>query len=116
MFGKTEFHILNGDFALALWKKFRSGANLVWKETYIEGPLPQSEDLHIFRNALQAMENSLWPMLSGIAECACRIIMSKVVINWIGNDSLFISEPVAWAGALFCVLFPYLYYSKKMKE
>lgn len=72
--------------------------------------------LHIFRNALQAMENSLWPMLSGIAECACRIIMSKVVINWIGNDSLFISEPVAWAGALFCVLFPYLYYSKKMKE
>lgn len=69
--------------------------------------------LHIFRNALQAIGNSLWPMLSGVAECICRIFMSKIVINWIGNDSLFISEPVAWAGALFCVMFPYFYYSKK---
>ena len=51
MYDKTEFHILNGDFALELWKKSRSGANLVWKETYIEGPLPQTDDLHIFRSA-----------------------------------------------------------------
>ena len=51
MYDKTEFHILNGDFALELWKKSRSGANLVWKETCLEDPLPQTDDLHIFRSA-----------------------------------------------------------------
>ena len=45
-------HILNGDFALALWKKFSfPGESLVWKETYLEGPLPDTDDLHIFRSA-----------------------------------------------------------------
>ena len=51
MFDNAEFHILNGDFALTLWEKSRSGEHLVWKETYIEGPLPQTDDLHSFRSA-----------------------------------------------------------------
>ena len=47
-----ELHILNGDFALKIWQKSGfSGESLVWKETYIEGPLPLTDDLHIFRTA-----------------------------------------------------------------
>lgn len=47
-----ELHILNGDHALQLWEKCNfSGESLVWKETYLEGPLPDTDDLHIFRNA-----------------------------------------------------------------
>lgn len=51
----SELHILNGDLALNLWKQcdFTAGS-LVWKETYLEGPLPQTEDLHVFRNARAA--------------------------------------------------------------
>jgi len=70
--------------------------------------------IHVFRKALQAMEISLWSMLSGIAECVCRVFMAKVVINWMGNDALFVSEPVAWLGALLCVMLPYLHYRKKL--
>jgi len=70
--------------------------------------------LHIFRNALQAMEVSVWSMISGFIECAARVVMSKVIINLIGNDALFISEPVAWIGALLSVMIPYFYYSKKL--
>ncbi len=70
--------------------------------------------LHVFRNALQAMEISIWSMISGIAEFAARVIMSKVIIHFIGSDALFISEPVAWLGALLCVLLPYIYYHKKL--
>ena len=48
----SELHILNGDFALELWRQCNFSANaLVWKETYIEGPLPETENLHIFRKA-----------------------------------------------------------------
>ena len=48
---RTELHILNGDFALELWNKCRfPGESLVWRETYLEGPLPPTDDLHIFRS------------------------------------------------------------------
>jgi Na+-driven multidrug efflux pump len=71
--------------------------------------------IHIFRNALQAIGIAVWSLLSGIAECACRIFMAKVAIHWafLGSDALFVSEPVAWTGALLCVVIPYFYYRKK---
>lgn len=48
----SELHILNGDFALPLWKECCFPAeSLVWKETYLEGPLPQTENLPVFRSA-----------------------------------------------------------------
>ena len=70
--------------------------------------------LHVFRNVLQAMEISIWSMLSGFAEFIPRVLMSKVVINWIGRDALFIAEPASWFGAMLCVLLPYFYYRKKL--
>ncbi len=70
--------------------------------------------LPVFRNVLQAMGISVWSMLSGIAECCCRVFMAKVMIRFMGSDALFISEPMAWVGALLCVLLPYFYYRKKL--
>ena len=70
--------------------------------------------IHLYRNALQAMEISVWSMMSGLAECAIRIIMSLVVIKFIGSDALFFAEPAAWLAALVTVFFPYLYYRKKL--
>lgn len=69
--------------------------------------------IHVYRNTLQAMEISLWSMLSGVAECICRVFMAKVVIHWIGSDALFVTEPLAWLAALMTVFFPYLYYRAK---
>lgn len=70
--------------------------------------------IHVYRNALQAIGNSFWSMVSGVAECICRVFMAKVVIHWMGSDALFVSEPVAWLGALLCVAIPYYYYQKKL--
>ena len=46
-----DCHIFNGDYALELWKKCGcSGSDsLVWRETYLEGPLPLTNDLAYFR-------------------------------------------------------------------
>ena len=72
--------------------------------------------IHIFRNALQAMEIATWPLMSGIMECVCRVFMAKVAIQWLwlGSDALFVSEPVAWLGALLSVMLPYFYYRRKL--
>ena len=70
--------------------------------------------VHVFRNALQAMEISVWSMLSGVGEGVARIVMSKVVISWMGSDALFVAEPVAWVGALLFVMVPYFFYRKKL--
>lgn len=70
--------------------------------------------LHIFRNVLQAMGIAKWSLVSGFAEFAARVLMSKVFINWIGSDALFICEPVAWLGAVLSVMLPYFYYRKRL--
>lgn len=69
--------------------------------------------LDVFRNALQAIGIGFWSMLSGIAELAGRLLMAKVFIYILGSDALFLSEPLAWLLALFCVMLPYFYYHKK---
>ena len=47
-----DFHVLNGDFALKLFQKSSlPGEAIVWRETYLEGPLPEGDLLHIFRSA-----------------------------------------------------------------
>ena len=52
---ERALHILNGDQALKLWEKCSfPGEALVWRETYLEGPLPDTEDLHTFRSARAA--------------------------------------------------------------
>ena len=64
----TELHILNGDHALKLWKQcgFR-GQSLVWRETYVEGPLPDTDDLDVFREA-RAEYLSHFDELAGIGK------------------------------------------------
>ncbi|MBE5743609.1 MAG: MATE family efflux transporter [Clostridiales bacterium] len=70
--------------------------------------------IHVFRNALQSLKIASWPFISGIAECVCRIVMAKAVIYLMGDISLFVAEPVAWAGALLSVAIPYFFYRKKL--
>ena len=48
----ASLHIFNGDCAFELWRKCGfSAPHLVWRETYLEGPLPDTDDLHAFRLA-----------------------------------------------------------------
>ena len=70
--------------------------------------------LHVFRNVLQALGIAIWSLMSGFAELAARILMSKFVIGYIGVDALFLSEPASWLGAMLCVFLPYFYYRKKL--
>lgn len=70
--------------------------------------------IHTYRNALQALGNSFWSMISGFAESIIRILMAKVVVLAIGTGALYFEEPAAWVGGLLFIMIPYYYYQKKL--
>ena len=73
--------------------------------------------IYVFRQVLQAMGNSTWSLISGFGEFGARVFMAKVVVKWIGENTLYAVEPVAWVAALLFVMVPYLvYFRKKLKE
>ena len=71
-------HILNGDHALALWQKCGfEGQSLVWREIYLEGPLPDTEDLSVF-HAARAEYLSHFAELSGISQSRLCLHLKKL--------------------------------------
>ena len=69
--------------------------------------------VYVHRNNLQAIGNSSWSLISGIAEAVSRVVMAKVMFSFIGVDVLFFIEPVAWLFAWVFVLVPYYFYQRK---
>lgn len=75
-----ELHIFNGDYALELWKNSNfDSENLVWRETYLEGPLPATDDLHQFRKA----RADFLPALAGLSPDNCISICKNWMIQFL---------------------------------
>lgn len=70
--------------------------------------------IHVYRNALQALGNSFWSMISGFAECAVRVLMAKAAPLVLGTGALYFAEPAAWIGALIFIMIPYYHYQRKL--
>lgn len=83
---------------------------LVWMLLFLLVLYP----IHVYRNGLLAIGNSYWAMISGVAECAARGIMAKVVISAVGIYGLYLTEPASWLAALLFIIFPYYYFQKKL--
>ena len=89
----SELHILNGDCALKIWKKCAFKAqSLVWKESYLEGPLPDDCDLSVFRTA-RAEFLSGFSEVSQIGKARLYNLLQKMdeaVINLPQNSTLML--------------------------
>lgn len=70
--------------------------------------------IHVYRNVLQGLGNAFWSFISGVAECALRIIMGKVIYLFLGSVALYFAEPVAWVGALLSSMLPYYLFKNKL--
>lgn len=70
--------------------------------------------IHVYRNAMQALGNSFWSMISGFAECAVRILVSKGAVLVLGTGVLYFVEPAAWVGALLFIMIPFYCYQNKL--
>lgn len=69
--------------------------------------------VYVHRNNLQAIGNSSWSLISGIGEAAVRVFIAKAVYPYLGVDSLYCIEPLAWLAAWLFVLVPYYFYQRK---
>ncbi|MBR2911753.1 MAG: MATE family efflux transporter, partial [Lentisphaeria bacterium] len=69
--------------------------------------------IHTYRNGLNALGDSFWPMVSGAAECVARIVTAIFLVNLFGRELLFYTEPAAWIAALAFSVIPYYCYQQK---
>lgn len=61
--------------------------------------LPVLYILHSYRSALQGMENTLIPMVSGIVELLMRVSCALILPRLIGVYGIYLAEVLAWLGA-----------------
>lgn len=69
--------------------------------------------LHVLRNALQGLGDTLTPMASGIAELVCRVSIVLTLPQILGGWGIYFSEVGAWIGAdllLFYSLYKHMRY------
>lgn len=60
--------------------------------------------LHIFRNVLQGLGDTLAPFLSGVMEFAARVTVALVFVRFWGREALFFAEPGAWILAMLLLI------------
>ena len=61
--------------------------------------LPVLYVLHIVRSSLQGLGDTLFPLLSGLAELIMRVGAALFLPVYLGYEAVFIGEVLAWVGA-----------------
>ena len=61
--------------------------------------LPILYILYSYRSALQGLENTLIPMVSGIVELIMRVSIALILPQYIGVYGIYLAEVLAWAAA-----------------
>lgn len=61
--------------------------------------LPVLYVLYSYRSALQGMENTFIPMVSGIVELLMRVTAAFILPRYIGVYGIYVAEVLAWFGA-----------------
>lgn len=61
--------------------------------------LPILYILYSYRSALQGMENTFIPMISGIVELIMRVVGALTLPRYIGVYGIYVAEVLAWFGA-----------------
>lgn len=76
--------------------------------------LPVLYILHIVRSSLQGLGDTLFPMLSGLAELLMRVGAAIFLPAFIGYEAVFLGEVLAWAGADVILLSRYWISSRRL--
>lgn len=72
--------------------------------------------IHLYRNALQGLNQGLMPLLSGILEMICRIGVILIFLAPAGYWAVCLASPAAWTGAGVPLLFIYYRWQRKTRR
>ena len=70
----------------------------------------------LFRNTLQGVGETLFPMLGGVGELFARSITSMVLPGMVGYLGVCLASPIAWITAGCMAAFRYLYIASRWKK
>lgn len=70
--------------------------------------------LFIFRNVLQGMGRSFWPLMGGVVELIIRSVVAFTLPAVIGFTGICLAGPFAWVGACVLLIISYLFTMKKL--
>lgn len=70
--------------------------------------------LFVFRNALQGIGKTFWPLMGGVLELIIRGVGAFTLPSWLGYRGIIFTDPMAWVGA--CTLLVIAYYLQMPKE
>lgn len=65
--------------------------------------------LFVFRNALQGIGKTFWPLMAGVMELILRTVASMTLPHFMGYDGILLSDVLAWAGAFIVLGISYYY-------
>lgn len=72
--------------------------------------------IFLYRNGLQGLNQPLVPMLSGIFELVCRVLVVFLCLKPFGYAAVCLASPAAWVGAGIPLLITYLFWKRKTKR
>lgn len=78
--------------------------------------LPVLYILYSYRSALQGMENTFIPMISGIVELFMRVSAALLLPHFIGVYGIYMAEVLAWIGAAVLLYICYRINIKKIEN
>lgn len=79
-------------------------------------PLSVLYILHVTRNTLTGLGDTLSPMISGFVEFVIRAVMALAVTKMIGSISIMLAEPFSWAGADVVLIFALTRQRRRLKR
>ena len=78
--------------------------------------LPILYIVHVFRNAVSGLGNSMFPMLYGVMEFVVRSSACFILPLFLGETGIFYGEVLAWTGADIALIIGYFMTMKKLSD
>ncbi|MCI8484544.1 MAG: MATE family efflux transporter [Lachnospiraceae bacterium] len=72
--------------------------------------------IFLYRSALQGLDQTLVPVMSGILELICRFLIVALCLEPFGYAAVCYTSPAAWVGAGIPLLITYLLWKRKMER
>lgn len=72
--------------------------------------------IYFYRNALQGLNRGFMPMISGVFEMVCRVIIVIFMLKPFGYWAVRLASPAAWIGAGIPLAITYYFWKKQTKK
>ncbi len=110
---------ITGDGFILLFLEEKTDLIMEYANTYMLWTMvfyPFLGFVFLFRNTLQGIGETLFPMLGGVGELIARSAISMILPGMVGYLGVCLASPIAWITAGCMAAFRYLYVAHKWKN